>query len=142
MDSELFVTVLFSANLLDYTVDDKNGELIDGSMTDSVKFAEKWTWAKKMGEMNWLLEGVEVVSGGAYVRAQEKNTFAIEDFVNTERNGLACYLAVRLLCNNSGSFTLRSGVVVAGFCTPVQQVPSNEIQSMPVGPKYSTGVLV
>lgn len=63
MDSELFVTVLFTANLLDYTVDDKNGELIDGSMTDPVKFAEKWTWAKKMGETNWLLEGVEVVPG-------------------------------------------------------------------------------
>jgi predicted lipid-binding transport protein (Tim44 family) len=63
MDSELFVTVLFTANLLDYTVDDKNGELIDGSMTDPVKFAEKWTWAKRMGETNWLLEGVEVVPG-------------------------------------------------------------------------------
>lgn len=63
MDSELFVTVLFTANLLDYTVDDKNGELIEGSMTDPVKFAEKWTWAKRAGETNWLLEGVEVVFG-------------------------------------------------------------------------------
>jgi len=63
MGSELFVTVLFTANLLDYTVDDKNGELIEGSMTDPVKFAEKWTWAKKVGETNWLLEGIEVVSG-------------------------------------------------------------------------------
>ena len=63
MDSELFVTVLFTANLLDYTIDDKNGELIDGSMTDPVKFAEKWTWAKKVGETNWLLEGIEAVSG-------------------------------------------------------------------------------
>lgn len=62
-DSELFVTVLFTANLLDYTVDDKNGELIEGSMTDPVKFAEKWTWAKKPGEINWLLEGIEVVPG-------------------------------------------------------------------------------
>jgi predicted lipid-binding transport protein (Tim44 family) len=63
MDSELFVTVLFTANLLDYTVDDKSGELIEGSMTDPVKFTEKWTWAKKIGETNWLLEGIDLVSG-------------------------------------------------------------------------------
>ncbi len=56
---EDFVTVLFSANLLDYTVDDKNGELIDGSMTTPVKFDEKWTWARPVGTEQWKLEGIE-----------------------------------------------------------------------------------
>jgi predicted lipid-binding transport protein (Tim44 family) len=56
---EDFVTVLFSANLLDYTVDDKNGELIDGSMTTPVKFDEKWTWARPAGTEQWKLEGIE-----------------------------------------------------------------------------------
>ncbi len=56
---EDFVTVLFSANLLDYTVDDKNGELIDGSMTDPVKFDERWTWARSVKTEQWKLEGIE-----------------------------------------------------------------------------------
>lgn len=62
-DGEDFVTVLFTANLLDYTVDDKSGALIEGSMTEPVKFAEKWTWARPIRTENWKLEGIEVVDG-------------------------------------------------------------------------------
>ncbi len=61
VDGEDFVTVLFTANLLDYTVDDKTGELISGSMTEPVKFAEEWTWARPLGTDNWKLEGIKVV---------------------------------------------------------------------------------
>ncbi|MDK9706562.1 MAG: Tim44 domain-containing protein [Desulforhopalus sp.] len=57
---EDFVTVQFTANLLDYTVDDKNGELISGSMTNPVKFQEEWTWARPTGTQNWKLEGIKV----------------------------------------------------------------------------------
>lgn len=53
-----FVTVLFTANLLDYTVDDKSGELVSGSMTIPVKFREEWTWARATGSQNWKLEGI------------------------------------------------------------------------------------
>ncbi len=56
---EDFVTVLFTANLLDYTVDDKSGELISGSMTVPVKFQEEWTWARPTGSQNWKLEGIK-----------------------------------------------------------------------------------
>ncbi|MCG8549743.1 MAG: Tim44 domain-containing protein [Desulfobacterales bacterium] len=56
-----FVTVLFKANLLDYTVDENTGELIEGSKTKPVKFEEEWTWARPAGTRNWLLEGIEVV---------------------------------------------------------------------------------
>ncbi len=63
VDGEDFVTVLFTANLLDYTVDDKTGDLISGSMTQPVKFAEKWTWARPIRTENWKLEGIEVVEG-------------------------------------------------------------------------------
>jgi len=56
---EDFVTVLFTANLLDYTVDDKSGELVSGSMTDPVKFCEEWTWARPTGSQNWKLEGIQ-----------------------------------------------------------------------------------
>ena len=55
---EDFVTVRLTANLLDYTVDDKSGELISGSMTSPVKFEEKWTWARPTGTEDWKLEGI------------------------------------------------------------------------------------
>ncbi len=56
-----FVVVHFDANLLDYTVDENSGDLIKGSMTEPVKFNENWTWARKIGDSNWKLEGIEVV---------------------------------------------------------------------------------
>ncbi|MEE4240972.1 MAG: Tim44 domain-containing protein [Desulfopila sp.] len=55
---EDFVTVVFSANLLDYIVDEKTGELVSGSMTEPVKFEEEWTWARPTGTQNWRLEGI------------------------------------------------------------------------------------
>jgi predicted lipid-binding transport protein (Tim44 family) len=58
---EDFVTVLFAANLLDYTVDDKSGELIEGSMTTPIKFNEEWTWARLVGTQDWKLEGIKEV---------------------------------------------------------------------------------
>lgn len=60
-NNEDFVSVLFTANLLDYTVDEKTGELVSGSMTEPVKFAEKWTWARPIRTEDWKLEGIEVV---------------------------------------------------------------------------------
>lgn len=60
---EDFVTVLFTANLLDYTVDDRSGDLLEGSMTEPVKFAEEWTWARPTGSEDWRLEGINVVEG-------------------------------------------------------------------------------
>ena len=60
-NGEDFITVLFTANLLDYTVDDKTGELISGSDTEPVKFAEEWTWARPIGTQDWKLEGIKEV---------------------------------------------------------------------------------
>lgn len=56
---EDFVTVLFTANLLDYTVDDKSGDLVSGSMSTPVKFREEWTWARPTGTHDWKLEGIK-----------------------------------------------------------------------------------
>lgn len=58
---EDFVTVLFTANLLDYTVDDKSGDLLSGSKTEPVKFAEEWSWARPIGSQDWKLEGIKEV---------------------------------------------------------------------------------
>ena len=62
-DNEEFIVVLFTANLLDYTVDEQSGDVVSGSNTDPVKFAEKWTWARPIETQSWKLEGVEVVNG-------------------------------------------------------------------------------
>jgi predicted lipid-binding transport protein (Tim44 family) len=59
--TEDFVTVGFTANLLDYTVDETTGDLVDGSMTQPVKFDEEWTWARPAGTNDWKLEGIKVV---------------------------------------------------------------------------------
>lgn len=58
---EDFITVLFKANLLDYTVNEQTGEVVDGSETVPVKFEEEWTFARPVGTGNWRLEGIEVV---------------------------------------------------------------------------------
>ncbi len=60
---EDFATVLFTANLLDSTVEENTGDLVEGSMTDPVKFAEEWSWARPTGGQSWKLEWVKVVSG-------------------------------------------------------------------------------
>lgn len=62
-NGEDFVTVLFTANLLDYTVDEHSGAVVEGSMTEPVKFAEEWTWARPVGTQDWKLEGLKVVNG-------------------------------------------------------------------------------
>jgi predicted lipid-binding transport protein (Tim44 family) len=56
---EDFITVLFTANLLDFTVDDASGEIKSGSDTEPVKFAERWTWARPTRTEQWKLEGIE-----------------------------------------------------------------------------------
>ncbi|MCL2790526.1 MAG: Tim44 domain-containing protein [Desulfobulbus sp.] len=62
-NGEDYVTVLFTANLLDYTVNDTTGALLEGSMTEPVKFAEQWTWARPIRTEQWKLEGINVVEG-------------------------------------------------------------------------------
>jgi len=57
--NEEFVSLLFKANLLDYTIDESSGSVLEGSMTTPVKFEEKWTWARSLGESEWRLAGVD-----------------------------------------------------------------------------------
>lgn len=57
---EEFVSLLFKANLLDYTIDEISGSVLAGSISTPVKFVEKWTWSRPLGENNWKLAGVEI----------------------------------------------------------------------------------
>jgi len=54
---EIFVGVRFTANLLDYTVDE-TGTVISGDPHRPVKFEEVWTFARPVGRSGWKLEGI------------------------------------------------------------------------------------
>lgn len=57
--NEEYLTVLFTANLLDYTVDESTDTVIEGSQTEPVKFAEKWTFARPDSSSDWKLAGID-----------------------------------------------------------------------------------
>lgn len=56
---EEFITLLFTANLLDYTEEEASGRIVSGSNTEPVKFAEQWTWSRPVGSLNWKLAGIK-----------------------------------------------------------------------------------
>lgn len=58
--NEEFVALRFKANLLDYTIDENSGVVLEGSMSTPIKFVEKWTWSRPLGETNWKLAGVGI----------------------------------------------------------------------------------
>ncbi len=53
-----FITVLFYANLLDYTTDELTGAVTSGSKTEPVKFEEFWTLARPVGNNPWKLSAI------------------------------------------------------------------------------------
>lgn len=53
-----YVTVLFTANLLDYTVDDKTGQVVAGDKLNPVKFQEFWTFCREIGSSQWKLSAI------------------------------------------------------------------------------------
>lgn len=53
-----FITVRVYANLLDYTVDEKSGQVVSGSKTEPVKFVEYWTFTRPVGNHPWQLSAI------------------------------------------------------------------------------------
>jgi predicted lipid-binding transport protein (Tim44 family) len=56
-----YVTVLFTANLLDYTVDDRTGQVVEGDKLNPVKFQEFWTFCRDIGTQRWQLTAINQV---------------------------------------------------------------------------------
>ncbi|MBI3121538.1 MAG: Tim44 domain-containing protein [candidate division NC10 bacterium] len=54
-----FVTIHFLANLLDYTVEEQNGQLVAGSREIPVKFEEYWTYVRPTGGSSWQLTAIQ-----------------------------------------------------------------------------------
>jgi predicted lipid-binding transport protein (Tim44 family) len=53
-----YVTVIFLANLLDYTTDE-GGKVLSGSDTVPVKFEEFWTFSRPVGPGAWRLSAIQ-----------------------------------------------------------------------------------
>jgi len=54
-----YVTTHFLANLLDYTVDERSGQVVEGSRTEPVKFEEFWTFVRPVGPNAWRLSAIQ-----------------------------------------------------------------------------------
>jgi predicted lipid-binding transport protein (Tim44 family) len=53
-----YITVRLLANLLDYTVDETTGAVLEGSDSTPVKFEEYWTWVRPVGPNVWRLSAI------------------------------------------------------------------------------------
>jgi predicted lipid-binding transport protein (Tim44 family) len=54
-----FVTVRLAATLLDYTVEDASGRVVEGSRTAPVSFQEFWTFVRPVGPNPWRLTAIQ-----------------------------------------------------------------------------------
>jgi predicted lipid-binding transport protein (Tim44 family) len=54
-----YTTVRLRANLLDFTVDEKSGAVIQGSNSEPVQFEEFWTFSRPVGPNPWKLTAVQ-----------------------------------------------------------------------------------
>jgi predicted lipid-binding transport protein (Tim44 family) len=53
-----YLTVRIYATLLDYTLNEKTGEIISGSKTEPSKFEEYWTFTRPVGNNLWQLSAI------------------------------------------------------------------------------------
>jgi len=54
-----YITVRFRANLLDFTIDERSGAVIEGSNSEPVEFEEFWTFSRPVGPNSWKLSAVQ-----------------------------------------------------------------------------------
>ena len=54
-----YITIRLEANLLDYTVDEKNGMVVTGNRSEPVEFEEYWTFARPVGPNPWRLTAIQ-----------------------------------------------------------------------------------
>ena len=55
-----YATLRFRANLVDYTLDEGSGAVVDGDKNQSVKFEEDWTFVRPTGSgRSWKLTAIE-----------------------------------------------------------------------------------
>lgn len=56
--SQDYLTIRVYATLLDYSIDEKTGEIISGSKIEPTKFEEYWTFTRPVGNNLWQLSAI------------------------------------------------------------------------------------
>ena len=64
-----FVTVHLAASLLDYTVDDSTGSVVEGSQTAPQNVEEYWTFARPVGHNPWQLTAIQTLPRSRWLLA-------------------------------------------------------------------------
>ena len=54
-----YITARLHANLLDYTVDQKSGNVVSGNNSNPIEFEEYWTFTRPVGPNSWKLTAVQ-----------------------------------------------------------------------------------
>ena len=54
-----FVTVRLTGSMLDYTVDDASGNVVEGSQSTRADFDEYWTFTRPVGPNRWKLSAIQ-----------------------------------------------------------------------------------
>jgi predicted lipid-binding transport protein (Tim44 family) len=54
-----FVTLRFRATVLDYTIDEASGSIVEGSPTVPTQFEEFWTFSRAVGPHPWRLSAIQ-----------------------------------------------------------------------------------
>jgi predicted lipid-binding transport protein (Tim44 family) len=54
-----YVTVLIAATMVDYTVDDATGDVVEGSRTATQSIEDFWTFTRPVGNNPWKLSAIQ-----------------------------------------------------------------------------------
>jgi predicted lipid-binding transport protein (Tim44 family) len=54
-----YITVCFEASLIDYTIDDAMGTVVEGSRTEPQMITEFWTFTRPVGPNRWKLSAIQ-----------------------------------------------------------------------------------
>lgn len=54
-----YVTVYLEGTVVDYTVDEGSGQVVEGSRTEAVKIEEFWTFTRPVGPNRWKLSAIQ-----------------------------------------------------------------------------------
>ena len=54
-----YTTVYFVASMLDYTVNDGTGAVVEGSKTEPQEVGEFWTFTRPVGRQPWQLSAIQ-----------------------------------------------------------------------------------
>lgn len=57
-----YITVRFLASMLDYTLDERTNQVVEGSRSEPVKFEEYWTFVRPVGPNTWQLSAIQQAS--------------------------------------------------------------------------------